>query len=101
MPHFGNPKEVGSDLVAQLVNLTNRGADYTFDCAGNITVMRPGARNLPSRLGKSIIVAPAGAGGQEHQERRGVLSAYGHRERPPDGTTPCADKRKERPSALP
>ena len=42
MTHFVNPKEVGSDLVAHLVNMTKRGADqiggadYTFDCTGNI-----------------------------------------------------------------
>src|SRR5881398_2035700 len=41
MTHFVNPKEVGSDLVANLVNMTKRGADqiggadYTFDCTGN------------------------------------------------------------------
>jgi S-(hydroxymethyl)glutathione dehydrogenase/alcohol dehydrogenase len=40
MTHFVNPKEVGGDLVAHLVNMTKRGADYTFDCTGNVTVMR-------------------------------------------------------------
>src|SRR5215218_120800 len=46
MTHFVNPKEVGSDLVAHLVNMTKKGADqiggadYTFDCTGNVTVMR-------------------------------------------------------------
>lgn len=46
MTHFVNPKEIGGDLVPYLVNLTKRGADqiggadYTFDCTGNVTVMR-------------------------------------------------------------
>ena len=46
MTHFVNPKEVGGDLVAHLVNMTKRGADqiggadYTFDCTGNVKVMR-------------------------------------------------------------
>src|ERR1700722_17088903 len=48
MTHFVNPKEVGGDVVAHLVNMTKRGADqiggadYTFDCTGNVTVMRLG-----------------------------------------------------------
>src|SRR5687768_18595398 len=38
--HFVNPKEVGGDLVAQLVELTKGGADYSFECIGNVDVMR-------------------------------------------------------------
>ena len=34
MTHFVNAKEAGADLVAQLVNMTKSGADYTFDCTG-------------------------------------------------------------------
>ena len=69
MTHFANPKEVGNDLVAHLVNLTKRGADqiggadYTFDCTGNITVMRQALEACHRGWGQSIIigVAPAGA----------------------------------------
>ena len=70
MTHFVNPKEVGGDLVPYLVNMTKKGADqiggadYTFDCTGNVKVMRAGAGSLPSRLGRQSIVigvAPAGA----------------------------------------
>src|ERR671930_2436071 len=69
MTHFVNPKEVGSDLVAHLVNMTKRGADqiggadYTFDCTGNITVMRQALEACHRGWGQSIIigVAPAGA----------------------------------------
>jgi S-(hydroxymethyl)glutathione dehydrogenase/alcohol dehydrogenase len=57
MTHFVNPKDVGKDLVPHLVNMTKSGADqiggadYTFDCTGNVTVMRQAAGSLPSRLG--------------------------------------------------
>ena len=40
LTHFVNPKEVEGDLVAHLVALTDGGADFTFDCTGNTTVMR-------------------------------------------------------------
>ena len=46
MTHFVNPKEIGGDLVPYLVNMTKHGADqiggadYTFDCTGNVNVMR-------------------------------------------------------------
>ena len=69
MTHFVNPKEVGSDLVANLVNMTKRGADqiggadYTFDCTGNVTVMRQALEASHRGWGQSIIigVAPSGA----------------------------------------
>ncbi len=69
MTHFVNPKEVGADLVAHLVNMTKRGADqiggadYTFDCTGNVTVMRQALEATHRGWGQSIIigVAPAGA----------------------------------------
>ena len=57
MTHFVNPKEIGGDLVAHLVNMTKSGADqiggadYTFECVGNVGLMRHGAGKLPSRLG--------------------------------------------------
>jgi S-(hydroxymethyl)glutathione dehydrogenase / alcohol dehydrogenase len=69
MTHFVNPSEVGKDLVAHLVNMTKRGADqiggadYTFDCTGNVTVMRQALEACHRGWGQSIIigVAPAGA----------------------------------------
>ncbi|HET6345400.1 MAG TPA: alcohol dehydrogenase catalytic domain-containing protein, partial [Myxococcota bacterium] len=36
MTHFVNPKEAGNDLVKHLVDLTKGGADYTFECVGNV-----------------------------------------------------------------
>src|SRR6202158_1833999 len=69
MTHFVNPKEAGGDLVAYLVNMTKRGADqiggadYTFDCTGNVAVMRQALEACHRGWGQSIIigVAPAGA----------------------------------------
>ena len=51
MTHFVNPKEVEGDLVPYLVDLTDGGADYSFECIGNVSTMRQGARMLPPRLG--------------------------------------------------
>ncbi|WP_166162990.1 S-(hydroxymethyl)glutathione dehydrogenase/class III alcohol dehydrogenase [Chelativorans oligotrophicus] len=68
MTHFVNPKEVGGDLVPYLVNLTKRGADtiggadYTFDCTGNVTVMRQALEAAHRGWGESIIIGVAGAG---------------------------------------
>jgi S-(hydroxymethyl)glutathione dehydrogenase / alcohol dehydrogenase len=69
MTHFVNPKEVGGELVPYVVNLTKSGADqiggadYTFDCTGNVTVMRQALEACHRGWGQSIIigVAPAGA----------------------------------------
>ena len=63
MTHFVNPKEVGGDIVAHLVELTKGGADYTFDCTGNVTVMRQALECCHKGWGQSIVigVAPAGA----------------------------------------
>ncbi len=68
MTHFVNPKEVGGDLVPYLVNLTKRGADqiggadYTFDCTGNTTVMRQALEASHRGWGQSIVIGVAGAG---------------------------------------
>ena len=63
MTHFVNPKSVTGDLVAHLVALTDGGADYTFDCTGNVTVMRQALEACHRGWGESVIigVAPSGA----------------------------------------
>jgi S-(hydroxymethyl)glutathione dehydrogenase/alcohol dehydrogenase len=63
MTHFVNPKEVGGDLVPYLVDLTKGGADYSFDCTGNVNVMRQALECCHKGWGQSIIigVAPSGA----------------------------------------
>jgi len=63
MTDFVNPANVDGDLVAHLVELTNGGADYTFDATGNVSVMRMALESAHKGWGESIIigVAPAGA----------------------------------------
>jgi S-(hydroxymethyl)glutathione dehydrogenase/alcohol dehydrogenase len=61
--HFVNPNEVGNDLTAYLVGLTKGGADYTFECVGNVALMRTALECCHKGWGTSVIigVAPAGA----------------------------------------
>ena len=63
MTHFVNPKTVKGDLVAHLVELTNGGADYSFECIGNVQTMRQALECCHKGWGESTIigVAPAGA----------------------------------------
>jgi S-(hydroxymethyl)glutathione dehydrogenase/alcohol dehydrogenase len=62
MTHFVNPKEVQGDLVPYLVNLTKGGADYSFECIGNVKVMRQALECCHKGWGESIIIGVAGAG---------------------------------------
>ena len=62
MTHFVNPKEVEGDLVPYLVNLTKGGADYTFECIGNVDVMRQALECCHKGWGVSVIIGVAGAG---------------------------------------
>src|SRR3546814_7218927 len=62
MTHFVNPKEVGGDLVAHLVELTGGGADYSFECIGNVKVMRQALECCHKGWGVLVINGVAGAG---------------------------------------
>ena len=62
MTHFVNPKQVDGDLVAHLVDLTGGGAEYTFECIGNVEVMRVALEAAHKGWGESIIIGVAGAG---------------------------------------
>ncbi|AFZ25526.1 S-(hydroxymethyl)glutathione dehydrogenase/class III alcohol dehydrogenase [Cylindrospermum stagnale PCC 7417] len=62
MTHFINPQEVEGDLVAYLVNLTKGGADYSFECIGNVNVMRQALECCHKGWGVSVIIGVAGAG---------------------------------------
>ncbi len=62
MTHFVNPKEVGGNLVPYLVNLTKGGADYSFECIGNVDVMRQALECCHKGWGVSVIIGVAGAG---------------------------------------
>jgi S-(hydroxymethyl)glutathione dehydrogenase/alcohol dehydrogenase len=63
MTHFVNPREVAGDLVPHLVELTGGGADYSFECVGDVTLMRQALECCHKGWGVSVIigVAPAGA----------------------------------------
>jgi S-(hydroxymethyl)glutathione dehydrogenase/alcohol dehydrogenase len=62
MTHFVNPKEVEGDLVAWLVALTDGGADYSFECVGNVDLMRQALECCHRGWGVSVIIGVAGAG---------------------------------------
>jgi S-(hydroxymethyl)glutathione dehydrogenase/alcohol dehydrogenase len=63
MTHFVNPKEVGNDKVVQaLVDLTGGGADFSFDCTGNVNVMRQALECCHRGWGESIVIGVAEAG---------------------------------------
>ena len=62
MTHFVNPKEVKGDLVAHLVELTGGGADYSFECVGNVDLMRQALECCHRGWGESVIIGVAGAG---------------------------------------
>ncbi|HEX3863285.1 MAG TPA: S-(hydroxymethyl)glutathione dehydrogenase/class III alcohol dehydrogenase [Stellaceae bacterium] len=68
MTHFVNPSEVEGDLVAYLVDLTKGGADYSFECIGNVQVMRQALECCHRGWGVSIIIGVA-ASGQEISTR--------------------------------
>ena len=62
MTHFVNPKEVAGDLVPYLVELTKGGADYSFECIGNVATMRQALECCHRGWGVSVIIGVAGAG---------------------------------------
>tara|TARA_R110002096_G_scaffold433887_5_gene653914 strand:- start:26637 stop:27746 length:1110 start_codon:yes stop_codon:yes gene_type:complete len=62
MTHFVNPNEVEGDLVPYIVDLTGGGADYSFECIGNTTLMRQALECCHKGWGESIIIGVAGAG---------------------------------------
>ncbi len=61
MTDFINPKEV-KDVVQGIADLTNGGADYTFECIGNVNTMRQALECCHKGWGESYIVGVAGAG---------------------------------------
>ncbi|PSB19322.1 S-(hydroxymethyl)glutathione dehydrogenase/class III alcohol dehydrogenase [Phormidesmis priestleyi ULC007] len=62
MTHFVNPSEIDGDLVPYLVELTKGGADYSFECIGNVNVMRQALECCHKGWGVSVVVGVAGAG---------------------------------------
>jgi S-(hydroxymethyl)glutathione dehydrogenase/alcohol dehydrogenase len=62
MTHFVNPADVRGDLVPYLVDLTRGGADYAFECVGNVKLMRQALECCHKGWGECIIIGVAGAG---------------------------------------
>jgi S-(hydroxymethyl)glutathione dehydrogenase/alcohol dehydrogenase len=63
MTHFINPDEVGRDKVVQaVIDLTGGGADFSFECIGNVHTMRQALECCHRGWGESIIIGVAGAG---------------------------------------
>src|ERR687894_2149219 len=62
MTPFVNPNEVEGDLVPYLVDLTGGGADFSFECIGNVSVMRQALECAHRGWGVSVIIGVAGSG---------------------------------------
>src|SRR5487761_2664619 len=62
MTHFVNPRKVDGDIVQHLVALTDGGADFTFDCTGNTTVMRQALEACHRGWGVSVVIGVAESG---------------------------------------
>jgi S-(hydroxymethyl)glutathione dehydrogenase/alcohol dehydrogenase len=62
MTHFVNPGELQKDLVNHLIEITGGGADYSFECIGNVEVMRQALECCHRGWGVSVIIGVAGAG---------------------------------------
>ena len=71
------------DLVAHLVELTGGGADYSFECVGNVEADAPGARVLPPRLGR-----------QRHHRRRRRRARRSRRARSSSSPAACGRARR-------
>ena len=86
MTHFVNPGDLGEtgDLVGHLVELTGGGADYSFECVGNTTLMRQALECAHRGWGVSTIIGVASAGQEISTRpfqlvtgRRWIGSAFG------------------------
>ena len=61
MTDFINPQDV-DDVVAAIIDLTDGGVDYSFECIGNVEVMRQALECCHKGWGESIIIGVAGSG---------------------------------------
>ncbi len=60
--HFINPNELGKDLVSYIIELTDGGVDFSFECVGNVKLMRQALECCHRGWGTSVIIGVAGAG---------------------------------------
>lgn len=59
---FVNPKEIDQEITAKIVEMTDGGVDYSFECVGNVNLMRAALECCHKGWGQSIIIGVAGAG---------------------------------------
>ncbi|KAF8251187.1 glutathione-dependent formaldehyde dehydrogenase [Wilcoxina mikolae CBS 423.85] len=59
---FVNPTKLGKPVQDHLIEITDGGLDYTFDCTGNVGVMRAALEACHKGWGQSIIIGVAAAG---------------------------------------
>ena len=64
MTDFVNPSKIKGDVVGHLVELTGGGADYSFECIGNVETMRQALECCHKGWGESVIIGVAGAGAE-------------------------------------
>ena len=62
LTHFVNPLEVKEDLIDYVTSLTDGGADYSFECIGNVNTMRQALECCHRGWGVSVIIGVAGSG---------------------------------------
>lgn len=63
---FVNPKDYDRPIQEVLIEMTNGGVDYSFECIGNVDVMRSALEACHKGWGESIIIGVAGAGKEIH-----------------------------------
>lgn len=61
MTDYINPRDV-PDVVEAIIDLTNGGVDYSFECVGNVQVMRQALESCHKGWGESVIIGVAGSG---------------------------------------
>jgi S-(hydroxymethyl)glutathione dehydrogenase/alcohol dehydrogenase len=59
---FINPKKISGSVTDEVIKLTDGGADYSFECVGNVHLMRQALECCHKGWGESIIIGVAGAG---------------------------------------
>ncbi len=62
MTDFLNPRELEGNVTAAIIDMTDGGVDYSFECIGNVDVMRQALECCHKGWGESIIIGVAGAG---------------------------------------
>ena len=78
MTDFVNPDAVGRDKVVEaIVDLTGGGADFSFECIGNVTTMRQALECCHRGWGESIVIGVAPSGAGDRHSRRSSWSPVG------------------------